>query len=203
MSASSYNEGRRGRRPAKRKPRTSFLIVCEGSRTEPNYFKGFRLPAKVADIRGIGANTVSLVNKAIILRGQGNYDSVWCVFDRDSFPLQNFNAALQLAAQNDIKVAYSNQAFEIWYLLHFHYHNVALHRTLYSKKLEVEIDRPYQKNDPEMYDLLRGRMDDAIRNARQLLTTYDPHNPAKDNPCTTVHLLVEELKKNLPGQTPE
>ena len=117
----AYSGGRRGRRPPNRRPRSRFLIVCEGERTEPNYFRGFRLSAKVADIRGLGANTVSLVRETIVLRDAGDYDSVWCVFDRDSFPLQNFNRALQLAEQNGINVAYSNEAFEIWYLLHFHY----------------------------------------------------------------------------------
>ena len=33
----------------------------------------------------------------------------------------------------------------------------------------------------------------AIKNACKLLSIYEPHNPEKDNPCTTVHLLVEEL----------
>ncbi len=199
----SYNGGRRGRPPSNRKFRSRFLIVCEGERTEPNYFKGFHLPAKVADIRGIGANTVSLVEKTIELRSEGDYDSVWCVFDRDSFPVQNFNEALQLAERNGINVAYSNEAFEIWYLLHFHYHNAALDRTQYAGKIKAEIGRPYQKNDPEMYSLLRGRMNDAIRNAQKLLTNYEPLNPAQDNPSTTVHVLVEELRKNLPGQPSE
>ena len=96
MSESAYKEGRRGRRLPKRKPRISFLIVCEGACTEPNYFKGFRLPAKVADIRGIGANTVSLVNKTIALRNQGDYDSVWCVFDRDSFLAPKLQCSLTI-----------------------------------------------------------------------------------------------------------
>lgn len=200
MSNLSYSNGRRGRPAPKRKLRSRFLIVCEGERTEPNYFKGFRLPATIADTRGIGANTVSLVEKTIELRDKGDYDSIWCVFDRDSFPVQNFKEALQLAKRNGVNVAYSNEAFEIWYLLHFHYHNAALHRTQYAEKIASETGQSYKKNDPAMYGLLRGRMDDAIRNARKLLTIYEPHNPAQDNPCTTVHLLVEELRKNLPGQ---
>lgn len=201
----TYKEGRRERSSPKRKTRSRFLIVCEGERTEPNYFKGFRLPKEIIDVRGIGANTVSLVKEAMELRDKDKdkYDSVWCVFDRDSFPVRNFNEALQLAKRNNISVAYSNEAFEIWYLLHFHYyyHNAALHRTQYAGKIAAETGRPYQKNDPKMYDLLRGRMDDALRNARKLLTNYEPPNPVQDNPSTTVHLLVEELRKNLPGQT--
>lgn len=110
--------------------RKSFLIVCEGEKTEPNYFEKFRVPKKVFDVVGIGANTTSLIRKAIKLRNNSNttYDEVWCVFDRDSFPVQNFNNALSLATKNNIKVAYSNEAFEIWYLLHFNYHDSATSR---------------------------------------------------------------------------
>jgi hypothetical protein len=45
-----------------------FLIVCEGEKTEPNYFKSFRVPKDVIDIYGLGANTISLVKEAIKLR---------------------------------------------------------------------------------------------------------------------------------------
>jgi hypothetical protein len=38
----------------------------------------------------------------------------------------------------------------------------------------------------------------AIQHAVKLLATYDPPNPANDNPATTLHLLVEELNKWTP-----
>jgi hypothetical protein len=88
------------------------LIVCEGERTEPAYFGSFRVPKDIVSIsvRGLGYNTVSLVQEAIKLKSNEDYDQVWCVFDRDSFPVQNFNNALQIAERNDIRVAYSNEA---------------------------------------------------------------------------------------------
>ncbi|WP_206997030.1 RloB family protein [Trinickia mobilis] len=58
------------------------MIVCERAKTEPNYFKGFRVAKDVCDVKGFGANTVSLVRKAEELRQQGDYREVWCVFDR-------------------------------------------------------------------------------------------------------------------------
>lgn len=33
-----------------------FLIVCEGDKTEPNYFRCFRVPKDVIDVRGFGYN---------------------------------------------------------------------------------------------------------------------------------------------------
>lgn len=65
-----------------------FLIVCEGEKTEPNYFRSFAVDTKVIklDIKGEGKNTKSLVEKAIELKNDSEYDEsdrFWCVFDRD------------------------------------------------------------------------------------------------------------------------
>ncbi|MDR2823957.1 MAG: RloB family protein, partial [Prevotellaceae bacterium] len=106
-----------------REIRVSFLIVCEGAKTEPNYFKSFpkQVGKYVFDIQtdGIGMNTLSLVEKAIELRYNSvqKFDRVWAVFDKDSFPAENFNAAISKAKSNNISCAWSNEAFELWYLL--------------------------------------------------------------------------------------
>lgn len=42
-------------------PKQSFLIVCEGTRTEPNYFKAFRVRSATVEVKGSGYNTRSLV----------------------------------------------------------------------------------------------------------------------------------------------
>ena len=55
--------------------------------------------------------------------------------------------------------------------------------------------RPYRKNDPRLYAALRSRQPDAIRNAQRLVAQYHTSDPARDNPSTTVHQLVEELNK--------
>ena len=176
--------------------RDKFLIVCEGERTEPNYFKSFRVPKEVAIVVvGTGYNTRSLVEEARRLTRQDEYQQVWCVFDRDSFPAENFNNALSLAKSAGINVAYSNEAFEIWYLLHFHYHDSATSRDLYKGMLTQRLGTEYRKNDPNMYEWLKEKQQAAIDNAKKLLGSYVPHSPEKDNPCTTVHDLVEALNK--------
>lgn len=190
---------RPGRRAVDTRPlRLRFLIACEGRKTEPNYFKRFRVNATVIalEVIGLGENTLSLVEETCEWMRQDDYDQVWCVFDRDSFTAERFNAALHLASQNGIRVAYSNEAFELWYLLHFHYHNVATGRADYGPLLSARLGRPYRKNSWDMYDLLRERQPEAIRNAQRLLDFYGPaHNPERDNPCTTVHCLVQELNR--------
>lgn len=190
----------KGRKRSRRKvdtrqTRRQFLIVCEGEKTEPNYFKRFRVPKNIIAVVGVGSNTISLVREAMRLMKLATYDQVWCVFDRDSFPAQNFNNAIRMAKAHNIKVAYSNEAFELWYLLHFNYHESALSRTQYADMLKRALGIRYKKNSFNMYDLLESRQPNAIRNAERLLKSYTPHNPARDNPCTTVHHLVQELNK--------
>lgn len=110
-------------------------------------------------------------------------------------PADRFNQALDLARRRRIKVAYSNQAFELWYLLHFHYCDVAQARRDYGDGLSRQLGRAYQKNDPTVYRELLPRQDVAIRRADRLLAQYNPADPAADNPSTTVHLLVQELNR--------
>jgi hypothetical protein len=125
MSNANRSRGKRrssDRIVGKVEPIQTFLIVCEGRRTEPNYFRAFRVPANVqVQIEGKGYNTLSLVERAVVLAAEQSYDQVWCVFDRDSFPVDSFNSALALARLHSFHVAYSNEAFELWYLLHYHY----------------------------------------------------------------------------------
>lgn len=174
-----------------------FLIVCEGERTEPYYFQSFRVPKEVVSLSivGTGYNTMSLVRHAVALKTEDDYDQVWCVFDRDSFPVQDFNNALSFARHNNINVAYSNEAFELWYLLHFHFYQTGISRADYINKLTNLLGREYQKNMRDIYQILEDRQDIAMQNAERLLNIYKPCMPSRDNPSTTVHLLVKELKR--------
>jgi len=190
------SKGRRGyknRNVNSREERQRFLIVCEGSKTEPNYFQGFRVDVREIIVKGLGISPSQLVDEADLLRQEKGYDQVWCVFDRDSWPIDNFNGAFSKARAKGIKVAYTNEAFELWYLLHFNYHDTAIGREAYKAKLTANLGVTYVKKDPDMYSKLKPKMTIAIQNAKRLLTQYQQPNPAEDNPSTTVHLLVEEL----------
>jgi hypothetical protein len=182
-------------------PKERFLIICEGRKTEPNYFKTFHVTSATVMVKGLGANTDSLIRSAIKLKNDAiendePYNQVWCVFDRDSFPAQNYNSAFELAKNNSISVAYSNQDFELWYLLHFNYYDSALSRNQYEEKLTELLKKKYRKNSETIYIELLDKQQTAIRNAQRLLDSYLPNpNPEKDNPSTSVHLLVQELNR--------
>ncbi|MEA5526082.1 RloB family protein [Nodularia spumigena] len=194
----TQNRGYSNRKVATRELRPKFLIICEGEKTEPNYFKSFRVRKDVIDVRGFGYNPSLLVEKAKELNEQGDYNQVWCVFDRDDWPTQDFNNAIANAHKAGFKVAYSNEAFELWYVLHLEFLNTALPRQDYTPKLNKFLKNKYQKNSDLIYEELEHLQSTAIKNARNLLKQYDPHNPESDNPSTTVHLLVEALNEFIP-----
>jgi RloB-like protein len=187
-----------------------FLIVCEGEKTEPNYFKSFpkKIGKVVYDIQfdGGGINTLKVVEKAIELRDNSKqkYDRVWAVFDRDSFPANSFNSAILKAKANGIECAWSNQAFELWYLLHFHNRITPMHRDEYKKAIESAINEKtnnkkdifkYKKNDLNMFTTLNkyGNQEQAIKWAKDLNEKFDGQKFANFNPSTQVFKLVEEL----------
>jgi len=183
------------RRVNTREIRPRFLIVCEGEKTEPNYFKGFRVPKLVIDIQGLGKNPSNLVQSAKRFKDQEEYDQVWCVFDRDDWTEEDFNNAIHSARSHNFKVAYSNEAFELWYVLHFEFLNTGIPRSDYLAKLTSLLGQKYQKNSLTIYDDLSEKQLFAINNAERLIQTYKPQNPVRNNPSTTVHLLVQELNK--------
>lgn len=184
------------RRVNTRQVRQRFLIVCEGERTEPNYFRAFRVPSLVVMVEGVARQALQLVNKALELREAGDYDQIWCVFDRDDVPQDQFNEAIARAERLNLHVAYSNQAFELWYLLHFHYYNTGITRGDYKQRLSDELSKKYEKNDETMYDTLLLRQSHALKHAHNLLAQYNPRRPGDDNPSTTVHLLVAALNEH-------
>lgn len=183
----------------------TFLIVCEGANTEPDYFNAFRLTSANVKALGEGYNTLTLVDRAIEIKlheaEKGRkYDQHWVVFDKDSFPPADFNAAIVKAKANGFKVAYSNQSFEFWFILHFALRHGGLQRSLYAGLLTGYLGFPYAKESgvsKKMFDALLPLQQTAINNS---IAVYDafgaPHaSPANEESSTTVHELVIELNK--------
>lgn len=187
------------------------LIVCEGKNTEPSYFKKFKLATAEIKALGKGNNTVSLVNSAYQLSQKEKFDQVWCVFDKDSFPASNFNNAIIIAKSHNFGVAYSNQAFEYWLILHFEDHQGgAMDRRDYAKKLNgylapysVKYSTSSKLITNEIFDILlsqseiesKTRQELAIERAERNMKHFDNTNPAIEESSTRVHELVKELLK--------
>jgi hypothetical protein len=200
------------RSEAKLPEKPTILIVCEGENTEPFYFRQFRLSSAIIKSVGEGYNTTSLVNRAIQIANQGSYEQVWCVFDKDDFPDVDFNNAISMAESNNFGVAYSNQAFEYWIILHFDDHQGGgMHRGNYNSKIN-KLLKPFNITydgtkskiiTEEIFELLDGidektkkeRKITAIERAKRNYNQFDHINPAKEESSTTVFRLVEELLK--------
>lgn len=190
----------------------SILIVCEGENTEPSYFNQFRITSAKVKSVGEGYNTVSLVNRALALAQQGNYDQVWCVFDKDDFNDNDFNSAIQIAVANNFGVAYSNQSFEYWLILHFNDHQGGgMHRDSYNDKINEHL-KPFKITydgngskliEEDFFELLDGiddktsrkRAELAIDRAERNYNYFDHTYPAREESSTTVFRLVRELLK--------
>lgn len=199
-------ENRLSRRPAFR-PLRRVLIVCEDEKSSRLYFDQFPIDRKRIDIRtvGSGRNTDSLVEHAIDLkrdaiRRREPYNEVFSVFDRDSFPAQNFNRAIQLARNSGVRAIWVNEAFELWYLLHFDFINTTIPRGKYAEMLEQRLGIRYEKNDPSIYGRLQGIQSVAMRNATRLKKHWieirrGGCDPESCNPSTNINDLVDFLNQ--------
>ncbi|MCH4183309.1 MAG: RloB family protein [Prevotella sp.] len=189
-----------------------FLIICEGEKTEPNYFKSLIKNPKYSSVlkvnlEGEGKTTVPLVEKTKEIKDKKerenflSFDRVWVVFDEDG--KSDFNEAVKLAAHYRINAAWSNEAFELWYYLHFAYLDTAIDRHAYIVKLEKELRKKmhdpqfkYWKNDEHIYSILQkyGNESLAKRYAGKLRRKFHGTDYRSHKPCTRVDILVSELE---------
>jgi len=217
------------RRNANRQPYDNVLIVCEGEKTEPYYFEDMRVCLELdsANIKvdgSSGSSPRSIVAYAKVLFDNervrsGNYDCVFCVFDRDQHEtfyealstIDSINTQLKQEAyskKNVFMAIRSIPAFEYWFLLHF-----------------TPSTKPYKPLEnksvgDQVIDDLKGYMPDYKKrqeglyryfNEKNLISAAKAHserifkNSKKTgdvNPSSNVHELVEYLEslKNITGK---
>lgn len=211
-------EARKKRKHEYKVPKAnSFLIVTEGKRTEPLYFKGLQKLIKdkvggmvdiveipIIDIHGEGCGTGKLVDltEQIVKEAKIIYQNVWIVFDKDDF--QDFDQAIKDGEAKGYRIAWSNQSFEYWLYLHFFYSDSALHRDVWVQKLNEVFAQYnigngiYQKNYPDIYQMVDSfdGVNTAIKNAKRRMDGFKEgiDTPSAYDPGTQVYKLVEELK---------
>ena len=200
-----------GRKQGTRDQKVRFLIVCEGEKTEPNYFRAFTerwSEVKEIKVAGCGCSTCQLIIEAKKIQEKLErermvpFDRVWLVFDKDEF--KDFNKAIADAKKEGMNCAWSNQAFELWYVLHFQYLDTGVDRKQYIGMIEDKVMKAsksktfkYKKNDEGFYQILQAHGDEeqAIKRAQKLRENMGKKkNYATHNPRTEVDLLVDELR---------
>lgn len=201
-----------------------YYIFCEGEQTEPLYFNGFKKMIEInpiykdmvlIEIEPCGAETMRVLGQAerYVLDNEIVKGQIWCIYDKDSFPAENFDGVVQrievLNKDNyDIQyhAAWSNECIEFWFLLHFAYYTSNNHRTEYIKFLNDKFAKlgigKYQKNMVEIFEILlkNGNPRLAIRYAKRIIEENDARKPSEIAPGTKVYELVEELAKYLPEE---
>ena len=197
------------RRPPVRRANERILIVCEGEKTEPDYFESLReyLSLHGADVvipeNDVGNNPMSVVECALREYREekiDRYDGVFCVFDRDRHTdytnALDRIAATKLKGRRMLHAITSVPCFEFWILLHF----IRTTRPFESAEgshcdsviRELKKHLPGFQKGKEIFTLVKDRTDDAIDNAKRVEHFHETSE--SDNPSTKVHILVLRMK---------
>jgi len=199
------------RREGSKEPRKSILIVSEGSKTEPIYFNSLKNKLRLAmvdvEIVGEGAAAITVVNRAIELRGERRrvaktsvgrsaYDVVYCVIDVEAPKAESLSRAVNKAEGNKLEVILSNPCFEYWYILHFRKTSAPFGTSQEAKSALRREHRSYCESDTTIFDVVYPKTADAIKHSKEVLK--EQHNDVEDlsdcNPSTHVHKIVEYLQ---------
>jgi len=180
------------------------LIVSEGSKTEPNYFREIRAANRLhtANVEvqpsELGTSSIQVVEYARELFEKGDrhkriqpraFEQVYAVFDRDDhtsyFDALNLAASLDGKLRNDnkqpviFKAIASVPSFELWLLLHYEDIRAPLHRNEVIQRLKQYFPG-YEKGAVGTFATTRQHLDIATLRAERLATratAYDAPEP--------------------------
>ncbi|MXY23118.1 MAG: RloB domain-containing protein [Acidobacteria bacterium] len=198
------------RRVAVRKPKRTFLVFCEGKRTEPDYLMALREEPAVReaasveikiDLDASGAVPSTLVDAAAEARArnseeQGEIDEVWCLFDVE-WPRNHprLPEAKAKAQRSDVRLAISNPCFELWLALHFENRTARLDSTAADTLRRNHDGSPDKGLDGTQYMPRRAA---AVRRARALTKKHERDRTEfpNDNPSSGMYLFLEAVESS-------
>ena len=143
------------------------------------------------------SNPLAVVGAA--LAQKSDYDEVWAVFDKDDFA--DFDEAIAFAMENGIGCAFSNEAIEYWFFLHFENKTGTMSRNLLNNELGKKLGFDYSKG-AEIIQKTCGRIDSQlliaeeraqIGHERHIVNSGD--KPSGWCSCTTVYTLTKRLRE--------
>ena len=213
MARRNRNRQSLARRGPQREPYDRVLIVCEGEKTEPHYFREmiatWQLSGTNVEIRGDGGSAPnSVVEYAVQLFEQSpDYDRVYCVFDKDGHA--SFAAAVQrvrdltllrMEGKTELGSAHfeaitSVPCFEYWVLLHFNYTTSPMARfaNVRSRLRRCEGLANYDKGRSGLFSLTEPKLDAALANADR--ANRQASDTGTDNPTTQMPSLIRYLRE--------
>jgi hypothetical protein len=192
-----------------KKPKPKIHIFHNGEVAESDYFGDFAKFLSDNDAwvivnnyhkRTKGKAPWQLINEAVRQKiSKKDGDQVWCFFDIDDYlkdAREKFENGLKKAKQQGIKLAWSNQCFELWLMLHFNQVSTAVSRQDYEKKLQNSLKKigvDYEKNSLQLFHKLLPLQPEAMQRAKKIFQKDQP----QENPSTSLFLLIEELNNFL------
>ncbi|MDK1494243.1 RloB family protein [Sinorhizobium sp. 7-81] len=204
-------EARLARRQGHKRSYDRMLIVCEGEKTEVNYFEAIRREKRIpnADIEIVpsdyGTSPLNIVEYAIDhFKKSKAFDRVYAVFDRDDH--DSYHNALAKAEATDKKLKNDEGTatpfmavpsvpnFELWVLLHFRDVLAPIHRNeVYAALRKLAHYPTYAKNSKTVYQDTKGRLPEASGRGVILRGRFDKHDG--NDPYTDADVLTAELLK--------
>lgn len=201
------------RRPF-RHPRESVLIVCEGEKTETQYFDAMRNELRLqkfvevhVDSKPGGSDPTSVVDYAIFLRAEREkialtspiltaYDVVWCVVDVETPRTHpTLGSALDKAKAHKLRVVLSNPFFEYWFLLHFEKVTTPFNKDKDLHDALKKVHSSYKKSRIG-FNILYPRTETAIKYSEEVLHETGCREDLRNhNPSTHVHRVVKCLQQ--------
>lgn len=197
------------RKQAKRAPYEMVLIVCEGEKTEPNYFSALinDLQLNTANIvivkNNEGSSPRTIVDFALEeYKKEKEYDRIFCVFDKDNHSTYSWALAkikkAKLGRNHLILAITSVPCFEFWLLLHFTYTTKqfdAGHGSICANVIsDLKRYLPnYEKGNVDTYQVTKDKLLTAIANCKKIEQYCESANT--DMPSTKIYELIEYLKK--------
>lgn len=190
-----------------------YLIVCEGTKTEPQYLHellndlGIRSHVvRIAPNDGVSPDRVVEHAEALYdedaVKGDA-FDTVYCVFDRDKHT--TFDAAVQRtkdlsAAQTPFVAITSTPCFEVWLLLHFGYSDKPFHaagkKSVGDQVVAQLKNQPgfakYGKGQKGVYGQLKASLAKALTHAARLRA--HGVQTGSINPATEMDTLVKAIQ---------
>ena len=191
-----------------------YLIVCEGTKTEPHYLRELLddlhiHPQVVRVAPNDGASPDRVVAHALELYEEDvftgdAFDCVFCLFDRDRHT--TYNAAVQRTKDlkstgNPFEAITSTPCFEVWLLLHFRYSDQPFHcagrKSVGDQVVSALKSMPgfanYGKGKQGIYGQLKDKLADALTHAERLRSHGTATNSI--NPATDVDKLVKVIQE--------
>ena len=193
----------------RRKPKRRFVLVCEGGKTEPSYFRDLEAAfsntlVSLRIVEGVGvaltvarkaAEEAECLHSTVPERRNSfsERDQVWAIFDVDDHP--GLDEAVAICNEHEVKIGRSNPCFELWLILHEEdYDRSSTCRELQTRLHAIHPEYHRKRKKTVAFEELLVRAEAAESRATAQLQRRAEEGDRYGNPSTTVGCLARALR---------